>query len=54
MRIQYASDLHLEFSANSSYLKLNPLDVVGEIMNFTNCLILKSYIMVGNIRYVPT
>lgn len=32
MRIQYASDLHLEFSANSSYLKLNPLKVVGDIL----------------------
>lgn len=32
MRIQYASDLHLEFSANSSYLKQNPLNPVGEIL----------------------
>lgn len=32
MRIQYASDLHLEFSANSSYLKLNPLKVAGDIL----------------------
>lgn len=32
MKIQYASDLHLEFSANSSYLKLNPLKVIGDIL----------------------
>lgn len=32
MKLQYASDLHLEFSANSSYLKLNPLEVVGDIL----------------------
>lgn len=32
MRIQYASDLHLEFSANSSYLKQNPLKPVGDIL----------------------
>jgi len=32
MRIQYASDLHLEFSANSSYLKLNPLKPTGDIL----------------------
>lgn len=32
MRIQYASDLHLEFSENSSYLKQNPLEVVGDIL----------------------
>ncbi len=32
MKIQIASDLHLEFSANSSYLKLNPLEVVGDVL----------------------
>lgn len=32
MKLQYASDLHLEFSANSSYLKLNPLKVTGDIL----------------------
>lgn len=32
MKIQYCSDLHLEFSANSSYLKLNPLEVVGDVL----------------------
>lgn len=32
MKLQYASDLHLEFSANSSYLKLNPLEVCGDVL----------------------
>lgn len=32
MRIQYASDLHLEFSDNWSYLKRNPLQVNGDIL----------------------
>ena len=32
MKIQYASDLHLEFSDNASYIKYNPLEVVGDIL----------------------
>lgn len=32
MKIQYCSDLHLEFSDNKSYLKNNPLKVVGDIL----------------------
>ncbi|MDR2914297.1 MAG: metallophosphoesterase [Tannerella sp.] len=32
MKIQYASDLHLEFSDNYSYLKRNPLKLVGDIL----------------------
>lgn len=32
MKIQYASDLHLEFSDNWSYLKHNPLQVSGDIL----------------------
>jgi len=32
MRIQYASDLHLEFNANTLYLQENPLPVVGDIL----------------------
>lgn len=32
MRIQYASDLHLEFAENWRYLKANPLEVTGDIL----------------------
>lgn len=32
MKIQYASDLHLEFAENSSYIKHNPLLITGDIL----------------------
>ena len=32
MKIQYASDLHLELRDNMNYLKSNPLPVIGEIL----------------------
>ena len=32
MKIQYYSDIHLEFSANQKYLRQQPLDVTGEIL----------------------
>lgn len=32
MRIQYCSDLHLEFERNNRYISSNPLEVVGEIL----------------------
>lgn len=32
MKVQYASDLHLEFSDNWKYLKENPLKVTGDIL----------------------
>jgi predicted phosphodiesterase len=32
VKIQYASDLHLEFRDNSSFLKQNPLKPVGDIL----------------------
>ena len=32
IRLQYASDLHLEFAENGSYIKHHPLQVTGDIL----------------------
>ncbi|MFO0507377.1 MAG: metallophosphoesterase, partial [bacterium] len=32
MRIQYCSDLHLEFQDNKKFLTDNPIDVAGEVL----------------------
>lgn len=32
MKIQYASDIHLEFGDNSNWLKENPLQVTGDVL----------------------
>ena len=41
MKIQYCSDLHLEFDANADYIKRNPIKPVGDII-----------ILAGDITYL--
>lgn len=52
MKIQYASDLHLEFGENSSWLKSNPLKAEGDIAyDIIAMLIRKTDYLIINVRF---
>ena len=38
MRIQYMSDLHMEFAENSRYIKHNEFPVTGEVLVLAACV----------------
>ena len=38
MKIQYASDIHLELSDNSRFIKSMPFEVAGDVLVFAGTL----------------
>src|SRR5450759_538264 len=51
MKIQYASDLHLEFPENKEFLKKNPLLSGGDFFNYISVTFKTTYWIPGNHEY---